>query len=58
MICKKEIKMHEELQICKICGFKAKSNNSLSTHLKMKHNISLYQYIEKYFELPICSYCR
>lgn len=49
--------MNKELNICKVCGFKAKSNNSMTTHLKMKHNLSLNEYILQNFEIPICQYC-
>ena len=49
--------MNEDLKICKICGFEAKNNNSMTTHLKLKHNLKLYDYIIQYFEIPICQYC-
>ena len=49
--------MYKELEKCKICGFTAKSNNSMTTHLKMKHNLSLNEYILQNFEVPICQYC-
>lgn len=49
--------MHEDLKICKICGFKAKSNNGMTTHLKRRHDLSLYEYVDQYFNVPICKYC-
>ena len=49
--------MNKELNICKVCGFKAKSNNGMTTHLKIKHDLSLYEYVKQYFEIPICQYC-
>ena len=49
--------MYKELEICKVCGFTAKSNNSMTTHLKRKHNLSLNEYILQNFEVPICQYC-
>jgi very-short-patch-repair endonuclease len=49
--------MHEDLKICRICGFEAKSNNSMTSHLKLKHDLTLYDYIIQYFEIPTCQYC-
>jgi very-short-patch-repair endonuclease len=49
--------MHEDLKICKICGFEAKSNNIMTIHLKLKHDLTLYDYLIQYFDIPICQYC-
>jgi very-short-patch-repair endonuclease len=49
--------MNEDLKICRICGFETKSNNGMTTHLKLKHDLTLYEYVEQYFDVPICKYC-
>lgn len=33
--------IHKELEECKICGYKAKSNSGMTIHLKRKHNLTL-----------------
>ena len=49
--------MHEDLKICRICGFEVKSNISMTLHLKLKHDLTLYDYLIQYFDIPICQYC-
>lgn len=49
--------LYKEFEDCKICGIKAKANHAFASHLKQKHNLTLKEYIEKYFEIPICKYC-
>jgi very-short-patch-repair endonuclease len=29
----------------------------MTSHLKKKHDLSLYEYVEQYFNVPICKYC-
>lgn len=50
-------KLFDELKICKICQATFKSNNQCCTHLRLKHNLSIKEYIEQYFDIPICEYC-
>lgn len=50
-------KLFNELKFCKICGAEFETNNQCCSHLRAKHNLSIKEYIEQFFDVPICKYC-
>ena len=36
--------------VCKVCGFVASNNNSLSAHIRHRHTMTVQDYFDKYIE--------
>lgn len=53
-----KLNIHKDLKICKICNKTFSNNIKFCSHLFYKHKINLKKYIEQYFNIPICKYCR
>jgi len=49
--------IHELLKNCKICNQSFETNIGFCTHIKIKHDLSLFDYVLNYLDIPICQYC-